>query len=150
MKQLFILLIAASAAFTACNNEADKKPADVAMLMHDSTKFTAVKWSDTTINFGSRKMGDVVNLTFTCTNTGDKPLYISDVHPSCGCTLVDYSKQPIAPGKQGKIDAQFDTKKSHSQEVHKTIFVRTNTDGGARYLSFSGTVISDSSKTAKK
>ena len=150
MKQILFFIGLSCTVLTACNNAADKKPEDVKAIIDDSTKFTHVKWKDTTLDFGARKMGDIVNLTFICTNTGDKPLYIADVHPSCGCTLVDYSKEPIAPGKTGKIDAQFDTKKSHSPEVHKTIFVHTNTDDPARYLSFSGTVIMDSVKTAKQ
>jgi len=131
----------------SCNNSA-KDSTDVTAIMQDSSKYTTIQWKDTAIDFGAKKMGDIVNLTFVCTNTGNKPLYLFDVHPSCGCTLVDYSKAPIAPGQQGKIDAQFDTKKSHSPEVHKTIFVRTNSNDASRYLSFSGTVISDSS-TAK-
>lgn len=148
MKYIFFIVFASLAA-ASCNNT-DKKSKDVSAIMRDTTQFTTVKWKDTTLDFGARKMGDIVNLTFVCTNTGDKPLYLYEVHPSCGCTLVDYSKAPIAPGKTGKIDAQFDTKKSHSPQVHKTIFVHTNTDDPARYLSFSGTVISDSANTPKK
>lgn len=149
MKHIFLFIVIASLAAASCNNT-DKKPKDISAIMRDTTQFTTIKWKDTTLDFGTRKMGDMVNLTFVCTNTGDKPLYLYDVHPSCGCTLVDYSKAPIAPGQTGKIDAQFDTKKSHSPQVHKTIFVHTNTNDPARYLSFSGTVISDSANAAKK
>ncbi len=53
-------------------------------------------------------MGDIVDINFTCKNTGDKPLYLVYVRPSCGCTVADYTKEPIPPGKEGKIDAQFD------------------------------------------
>jgi len=149
MKHVFLFILIASFAAASCNN-ADKKPKDVSEIMNDTTQFTTIKWKDTTLDFGARKMGDIVNLTFVCTNTGNKPLYLYEVHPSCGCTLVDYSKAPIAPGQTGKIDAQFDTKKSHSPQVHKTIFVHTNTNDPARYLSFSGTVISDSATAIKK
>jgi len=149
MKYAFLFILIASLAATSCNNT-DKKPKDVSAIMRDTAQFTNIKWKDTAFDFGARKMGDIVNLTFVCTNTGNKPLYLYEVHPSCGCTLVDYSKAPIAPGQTGKIDAQFDTKKSHSAQVHKTIFVHTNTDDPARYLSFSGTVISDSANAVKK
>jgi hypothetical protein len=147
MKRVFFYVVLSCVILASCNNSA-KDPTDVTAIMQDSSKYTTIKWKDTAIDFGAKKTGEIVNLTFVCINTGNKPLYLFEVHPSCGCTLVDYSKAPIAPGQQGKIDAQFDTKKSHSPEVHKTIFVRTNSNDPSRYLSFSGTVISDSS-TAK-
>jgi hypothetical protein len=149
MKQVLSFIIVSGLIFASCK-QADKTPADVAAIMKDSSKYTSIQWADTAINFGSKKMGDVVNITFLCTNTGNKSLYLYDVHPSCGCTLVDYSKAPIEPGSQGKIEAQFDTKKSHPGEVHKTVFVRSNSSNGSRYLTFTGTVLpSDSSATAK-
>jgi hypothetical protein len=154
MKQFFLALIfLSSLAAISCNNNdtAAKTPAEVEAILNDSSKYTTVKWSDTAIDFGTKKMGDLVNITFACTNTGNKPLYLYDVHPSCGCTLVDYSKAPIAPGQQGKIEAQFDTKKSHPSVVHKTIFVRYNAGNTSTYLKFTGTVVaSDSSTTANK
>lgn len=139
MKYFLSLITLCSLITVACNNT-EKAPADVASIMKDSSKFTSIQWADSAINFGTKKMGDVVNITFTCTNTGKYPLYLSEVRPSCGCTLVDYSKAPIAPGEQGKVEAQFDTKKSHPGEVHKSVFVHTNTNSTLRYLTFSGTI----------
>ncbi len=149
MKNVFLFIGLGCIILSACNSSDTNRQDVIKSVMNDSTKFTHVSWKDTTLDFGTRKMGDIVNLTFICTNTGDKPLYITDVHPSCGCTLADFTKEPIAPGKTGRIDAQFDTKKSHSAEVHKTIFVHTNTDDPARYLSFSGTVIMNGEGAAK-
>mgnify|MGYP001545947874 FL=1 len=149
MKQILSFVIVSSLILASCN-QADKTPADIAAIIKDSSKYTAIQWADTTIDFGSKKMGEVVNITFLCTNTGNKPLYLYDVRPSCGCTLVDYSKEAIEPGKQGKIDAQFDTKKSHPGEVHKTVFVHSNSNNGTRYLSFSGTILPADSATSVK
>ena len=36
--------------------------------------------------------------TFKIKNDGDKPLVISNVTTSCGCTVADWTKEPIAPG----------------------------------------------------
>jgi len=148
MKHFLSLIILCSLLTVGCNNT-EKSPADVASVMKDSSQYTTLHWADSAIDFGTRKMGEIVNITFTCTNTGNKPLYLSEVRPSCGCTLVDYSKAPIAPGQQGKIEAQFDTKKSHPGEVHKSVFVHTNTKSTLRYLTFSGT-IADSTSNATK
>ncbi|MEP6466977.1 MAG: DUF1573 domain-containing protein [Parafilimonas sp.] len=153
MKQFFLAFIFFSSLLAISCNSSDttaKTPSEVEAILNDSSKYTTAKWTDTAIDFGTKKMGDIVNITFMCTNTGNKPLYLYDVHPSCGCTLVDYSKAAIAPGKQGKIDAQFDTKKSRPGEVHKTVFVRYNVSNTSTYLKFSGTILAaDSAKTAK-
>ena len=151
MKQLLFLLLVSIFIAISCNN-AETASADIETVRKDSSKFTTIEWLDTTIDFGSKKMGELVNITFRCKNTGDKPLYLYDVHPSCGCTLADYTKEPIAPGKEGKIEAQFDTKKSHPGEVHKSVSVSSNNSNYApSALKFSGVVlIADSAATANK
>ncbi len=141
MKKIIVAFFSCFILFCACKQNTEKKfdPED---MMADTTKFTTIKWQDTLINFGTKKMGDVVNIAFHCTNTGKKPLYLFDVRPGCGCTLVDYTKTPIAPGKQGMIEAKFDTKKSHPGSVHKAVFVSSNTSNTRiPYLKFSGTVL---------
>ena len=105
-KIFFLLIISFGLLITACQ-QSEKSNNDVASIMKDSTKFTTIQWQDSAIDFGTKKMGDIVNITFHCTNTGNKPLYLFDVRPGCGCTLVDYTKQPIEPGKQGKIEASL-------------------------------------------
>ena len=151
MKQILIFFMAGSLIATSCNST-DKTPETVESVIKDSSKYTTIQWLDTSVDFGTKTMGDMVAITFRCKNTGDKPLYLYNVHPSCGCTLADYTKEPIAPGKEGKIDAQFDTKKSHPGEVHKTVFFSANNSNRvSSYLKFSGTILpSDSTKTAKK
>ena len=151
MKQLLSFIIIGSIITASCNNS-EKSTDNVAAIMEDSSKFTTIEWLDTAIDFGSKRMGEMVNITFKCKNTGDKPLYLFNVRPSCGCTLADYTKEPIAPGKEGKIAAQFDTKKAHPGSVHKSIFVTTNTSNHTPpVLKFSGQISpADSAATAKK
>ena len=153
MKQLlfFVVIAVGGLVATSCNTAA-KTPGDAAAVMQDSSRYTTIQWLDTAIDFGTAKMGEVVSITFRCKNTGDKPLYLFNVQPSCGCTLADYTKEPIAPGQEGRIDAQFDTKKSHPGEVHKTVFVSANNSNKVTAnLKFSGIVLaSDSSQAVKK
>ena len=42
-------------------------------------------------------------VTYAFTNTGDKPLVISNVTASCGCVNVDWTKQPIPAGGKGTV-----------------------------------------------
>lgn len=151
MRWLFLLcIISVPAAFTACN-PAEKTPQDVAGIMKDSSKFTTIQWLDTAVDFGTAKKGEKVAITFRCKNTGNKPLYLFDVRPGCGCTLVDYTREPISPGKEGKIDAQFDTNKGIVGPVHKTVSASSNTTNDAtRTLKFSGTILAADSAAALK
>ena len=146
MKKILIFTVLVFSLAVACDT-AEKTPADVASVMKDSSQFTTIQWLDSSIDFGTKKMGEVVNITFKCKNTGNKPLYLFNVRPSCGCTLVDYSKDAIAPGKEGKIDAQFNTK-GHPGVAHKTITVIANTSNEAtNTLRFSGLVLPSDSTT---
>lgn len=59
-------------------------------------------------NFGDIKLDSgPVSCTFTLTNTSDKPIVIYQVVSSCGCTDVEWTKEPILPGKKGKISATY-------------------------------------------
>jgi hypothetical protein len=151
MSRISFLLILSFGLLIAACQQSEKNRNDVDSIMKDSTKFTTIQWQDSAIDFGTKQMGDIVNITFHCTNTGNKPLYLFDVRPGCGCTLVDYTKQPIEPGEQGKIEARFDTNKSHPGAVHKNVFVRSNTSNKApAYLSFTGTIVTAKSSSVNK
>ncbi len=92
MKQLILSLTAlvmTSALF------AQKKADDVA------------KFTNETIDFGKIKQNVPATATFTVTNIGKEPLIIEQASPTCGCTIGDYTKEPIAPGKTGSITATF-------------------------------------------
>ncbi len=112
---------------------------NVVPYLSDSSKFTIYSWKDTMLDFGTVTKGKMVEIKFICTNTGTKDLVLANVKPSCGCTLADYTKQPIAPGKTGFITAKFDSNKSHGGQVRKTISYEVNSDYKPR-LAFAGTV----------
>lgn len=59
-------------------------------------------------NFGDIRLGSgAVSCTFTLTNTSDKPAVIYNVVSSCGCTDVEWTREPIMPGKKGKISVTY-------------------------------------------
>jgi hypothetical protein len=74
---------------------AQKKVADVA------------KFASETIDLGKVKQSVPATATFTVTNISNEPLIIEQATPGCGCTIGDYTKEPIAPGKTGSITATF-------------------------------------------
>lgn len=80
-----------------------------------------------------------VTHTFTFKNTGNAPLVITRVIASCGCTTPQYSSEPIAPGKEGKIVVSFDPAGRPGQFL-KTIAVYSNGKDGATTLRVKGVV----------
>jgi len=83
-------------------------------------------------DFGTVTEGSTVELSFKFFNSGTAPLLIKNVKPACGCTLADYPKEPIMPGKFGVIKANFNSAGFKGQNVHKSMTVTTNVpDNGA-------------------
>ncbi|RZJ35690.1 MAG: DUF1573 domain-containing protein [Chryseobacterium sp.] len=68
-----------------------------------------ISFDKTTFDYGNVKAGADGHRFFTVKNTGDKPLIISDVKPSCGCTTPEWSKDPILPGKSAQIKVGYNT-----------------------------------------
>ena len=143
MKYVIILFMAVGLCASACNDTDKKQPADptVAAAAVDTSNFTQVQWLDSLVNFGNVNMGEHVQVAFKFKNVGTKPLFLTNVKAGCGCTVPDYTKGAIAPGKEGIVTGAFDTNKSHPGEVRKNIFVSTNTKDGTNHtLTFTGVI----------
>ncbi len=146
MKQL-IVLSTFIAFLTACGN-ADKKTADAATTTAEqtavtpaaTTDITTVQWLDSSQNFGKVTDGEKVVITFHFKNTGTKPLVISNVQASCGCTVPSKPEEPIAPGAEGKITAEFNSE-GRAGKASKNITVSANTKEGITVLMFEGEVL---------
>ena len=120
---LFTLLIASS--FASCHS--DTKGTSAAIT--DSTRFTSIQWLDSAYrDFGHIPEGQKLDVSFRFKNTGSLPLVIARVQPSCGCTVAEQPKDPIAPGAEGQIRATFNSQ-GRPGVNHKTLFVSSNTKG---------------------
>lgn len=84
------------------------KPEDLAKDVKDKP-LTNLVLSESNFNFGKITKGQVVEHTYEVTNTGKNPLIIAHVRPGCGCTAPNFTKEPILPGKKGKITLKFDS-----------------------------------------
>lgn len=111
---------------------------------------TSIQFEETTYNFGTVKDGDKVKHIYKFKNTGKAPLIISDAKGSCGCTVPDWPREPIAPGKSGEIKVEFDSKNKGTEEgsnQSKRVTITANTDPVQTYLNITGIVKKD--KAAK-
>ncbi len=68
-----------------------------------------ISFDRTTFDYGTVKTGADGHRVFTVKNTGDKPLIISKVQASCGCTTPEWSQDPIMPGKTAEIKVGYNT-----------------------------------------
>ncbi|MFM7839082.1 MAG: DUF1573 domain-containing protein, partial [Chitinophagaceae bacterium] len=102
-------------------------------------KLTQITWLDSTKDLGTLREGQVAKISYRFKNSGSLPLYIEQVQPGCGCTVVDYPKMAISPGEGGEILASFDTEGKAGPQT-KSITVYTNTLIGNYSLWFNAVV----------
>jgi len=90
----------------------------------DPATLTKVEWLDgVDRDFGKMKEGENLEVSFRFKNVGDKPLIISNVSASCGCTVPETPKKPYAPGETGVIKASFNSSgKPGSQSKQVNVF----------------------------
>src|SRR5690606_10238828 len=91
---------AGTAITTASATPAEVKPEGPLPVM----TFNELEW-----DFGTIQEGAVVEHTYEFVNNGEAPLIIQEAKPSCGCTVPDWSKEPIPVGGKGYIKASFDS-----------------------------------------
>lgn len=78
-----------------------------ALLFAQKTVADVAKFETETINQGYLKQNEPKEVKFIVTNISKEPIIIEQANPTCGCTMGDYTKSPIAPGATGFISAKF-------------------------------------------
>lgn len=109
---------------------------------------TSVKFDETTYDFGAIMDGDKVRHTFKFTNTGNEPLIISNCKGSCGCTVPQCPKDPIAPGADGEITVEYNSRNKSKGQVEgkpdqKFVNVVANTEPSSTRLTIKALVKAD-------
>ena len=132
MKRIMIafLALASATSLMAQNTATDgqkKKFSDVA------------KFDKETYDFGKIKQNVPAVATFTVTNISKEPIVIEQANPTCGCTISDYTKSPIAPGKTGTIKATYNA--AAAGAIHKTLTVKIAGIDEMKSISLAGEVV---------
>lgn len=100
---------------------------------------SGMAWTSTTVDFGKIEQGKPVSAEFEFQNPTMVPLIISSVRPTCGCTIADFPKEPVQPGKSGKIAVTFNA--ASSGMFTKSIIVTSNAQEGNTALVIKGEVV---------
>lgn len=122
MKHLFLALFL----FASTSVFAQNKANDIA------------KFNTEVVDFGKIKQNVPVTATYIVTNIGAAPLIIDQALPSCGCTVSDYTKAPIAPGKTGYVKVTYNA--ADLGPVNKQVTVKFAGADDVKFLKFKGEV----------
>jgi len=149
MKNVVLLcLLALAVGFTACKSDtAANKAEDTVNALNDkktlpnansNTVKPVNQVPDDTVNvakivfetpehdFGSIKEGEQVEHTFKFKNTGVAPLIIESAKSTCGCTVPQWPKEPVAPGESGEVTVKYNSKNKSGLQT-KPINIIANT-----------------------
>jgi len=99
---------------------------------------TTIRADKTVYDYGSIQKNKTYRTVFTITNTGKKPLVIHRVSASCGCTNMNWEKQPVKPGKATGI--QVEMTPEETGYFNKSIHVFCNSKKSPLKLTITGTV----------
>jgi hypothetical protein len=146
MKQLILLLV--SLALVSCNSSSDEKTITTDLVNSPLTANSNaekvltpnIEMLETSYNFGEIQQGESVTHDFILKNTGEADLIISAAKGSCGCTVPEWPKTPIAKGEEAAIKVTFNSA-GRSGKQNKTVTLVTNAIPNTKVLTINGNVI---------
>jgi hypothetical protein len=96
------------------------------------------KFNEEKHDFGKIPQGKPVTTVFEFTNVGTEPLILTDVRPTCGCTIADYTKVPVKKGDKGSIKITYSA--AVTGPFTKSIVVTSNARTSTKNLIILGEV----------
>ena len=143
MKHLLFLL---AISLCACDNKGESNAVDTDLVRNSASAtdrqsdLPEISFTESEHDFGRITQGERVRHEFAFTNTGTSNLIISDARGSCGCTVPEWSKEPVKPGDKGVIKVEFNSEgKSGLQE--KTITIVTNGEPATRVIRIKADIV---------
>jgi|TARA_B110000467_G_scaffold152630_1_gene162141 hypothetical protein len=146
MKQLILLLV--SLALVSCNSSSDEKTITTDLVNSPLTANSNaekvltpnIEMLETSYNFGEIQQGESVTHDFILKNTGEADLIISAAKGSCGCTVPEWPKTPIAKGEEATIKVTFNSA-GKSGKQNKTVTLVSNAIPNTKVITINGNVI---------
>lgn len=119
--------------------------AAIALISFATNAQAKIQFKTDTIDYGQVEKGSDGLRIFEFINTGTEPLIIQDVKSSCGCTVPEKPKDPIAPGASSVIKVKYDTKRVG--KIRKTVTVYSNASEPIKALKIKGEVMPPNNKS---
>ena len=145
MKSLTILFFSSVILITSCNQQSsDITTQDITNTQSADGKGNGslpdIKFEEETHDFGRITQGEKVSFGFKFKNTGSSNLIISSASGSCGCTVPEYPKKPIAAGEEATINVVFSSE-GKSGIVEKSVTLVTNCEPSTRIIYIKANII---------
>lgn len=126
-KTLLMFALVACMTSTMSAQQPEKRSVETVTNKSSDDKSAEIKFETVTHDFGTFDEKDgPQTYAFEFTNTGTAPLLIHQAVTTCGCTVPNYSKDPIPPGGKGKIEVVYNGRGKFPGHFKKNITVRTN------------------------
>ncbi len=87
-------------------------------------KLTKIEFDKLKFDFNEIKLNDSVECSFKFINVGNSQLTINKVKPSCGCTVPEWTKEPIDINKRGIIKVKYSS--TYPKKFYESIIVYYN------------------------
>lgn len=125
----------------AQNTSTVVNPSPTQLASIEETKGPAAKmqFEEAEYDFGNVKEGEVVTRTFKFKNVGEAPLVIQNASATCGCTVPQWPREPIAVGETGEIQVKFNSQGRVGTQS-KTVTITANTKPATTTVKIKGTV----------
>lgn len=86
-----------------------------------------IRFEHTTVNLGVLTPdSEKQKFEFKFVNSGNAPLVLTYVHPSCSCIGLNYPRIPIAPGDSASITGFLNPGAIHEPDFRRNILIRSN------------------------
>lgn len=148
---MFGAAIALSVLAVSCSGDsADSGDSTTEITTDNVENTTTIKFEEERFNFGTITQGEKVKHTFKFKNTGAEELVIVSAKGSCGCTVPEWPKEPIAPGAEGEIYVVFNSDGKSGKQV-KQVSIVSNTEPATSVIALEGDIVApDASATEAK
>ncbi|HEY5894160.1 MAG TPA: DUF1573 domain-containing protein [Chthoniobacterales bacterium] len=96
----------------------------------------AIEWENNEVTLAAKPTDKSVSGTFKFKNTGDSPVTITEVRPTCGCTTTELTKTTYRPGESGSIVAHFDIGSRVGEQAKEIVVTSDDRPNAPKVLVF--------------
>jgi hypothetical protein len=146
MKTLYTLLLSTIVLASCSNTDDIKITTDLvnnpltAEKNADQVDMPKIELSQDFFDFGEMYQKESVSTEFVIKNTGDAPLLIRSAKGSCGCTVPEWPKEPVAVGEEAVVKVTFNSGNKKGKQ-NKIVTLVTNAIPSTKVLTIKGTVL---------
>lgn len=143
---VFVLGAFALLTLASCKKESatdlytEEEKTEQASNVVDPAQAPVMKLAELTHDFGDVKANEKVQAYVKFTNDGKGPLIIQDASATCGCTVPEFPKTPIAVGATDSIKVEY-TAGNMNGKQQKTVTLVTNTANGSEQFNITANVV---------